>query len=147
VYICNGNVDPEPLQMTSPGQRGISLQMFKFDAHIDWSTFPMQSISLDFAKKGELDRSGRKNWKNNNVELRYVGDLPDRYDERIGLLFDAIGGVPIVTELIRLHKPENAFVLLEIPAKTSPLIEEGYISVGNLQLLSGLGIDLQFWYT
>ena len=120
--------------------------MFKFGAHIDWSKYPMQNISLELARAGEPDRSGRKPWKNNCVDLRYIGALPNRYDERIGLLIDAIGGATVVKELIRSHKPESAFVLLEIPAKSSPLTEEGYISLESLRLLSELGIELHFWY-
>jgi hypothetical protein len=113
---------------------------------IDWTKFTMKNIEVDLAKMGELDRSGRKNWTNNCANLRYLGDLPDKYDERIRLLIDAIGGEAALSELIRLHSAENVHILLEIPAKSSLNNEEGYISIEILKLLVQLEIELHFWY-
>lgn len=132
--------------MTSKGCRGVFLSIYKFDAHIDWSRFRMKNIEIDLSKKGELDRSGRKNWTNNCVNLRYLGNLPDRYDDRINLIIDAIGGQSVLRELLRSHKPETVFILLEIPAKSSCQNEEGYISHDTLSFLVELGIELHFWY-
>ncbi|MDZ4778671.1 MAG: hypothetical protein SGJ19_00285 [Planctomycetia bacterium] len=106
----------------------------------------MKDIEVDFAKKGEVDRSGRKDWTNNSADLRYSGDLPDKYDDRIRLLIDAIGGEIVLSELISLHSPKDVFILLEIPAKSSSKNEEGYISHEMLKLLVQLEIELHFWY-
>jgi hypothetical protein len=127
-------------------KRGISLSVYKFDAHIDWSKFRMQNIEVDLAKIGEPDRSGRKNWTNNCATLRYVGDLPDKYDDRIGLLIDAIGGEGVVSEIIRLHSPKDVHVMLEAPVRSSEKHEEGYISLEMLSLLVRQKIELHFWY-
>lgn len=132
--------------MRSSGKRGIFLSIYRFDTHIDWSKIVMRNIEIEVARKGAVDRSGKKSWRNNCVDLRYSGDLPDRYDDRIKLLIESIGGEPALSDLIRSHKAENVFILLEIPVKSSRKIEEGYISHEILKLLVKLKIELHFWY-
>jgi hypothetical protein len=132
--------------MLSKSDRGIWLSIYKFDAHIDWARHPMNDIEIDVSRVGERDQSGRKHWKNNCVNLRYTATLPDRYDDRIRLLIDAIGGEAQLQALIQMHCAQDVHIMMEIPAKSSNCVEDGFLSSDVLEMLSRHKIDLHFWY-
>ena len=132
--------------MSSKSSRGIWLSLYKFESHIDWSQVLMRDIEVDVSRVGEMDSSGKKEVKNNCVCLRYTGSLPDRYDDRITSLVDAIGGDRQLQTIIQKHLAQEVFIMLEIPAKSSPCVEEGFISSDMMGFLFRQKIDLHFWY-
>jgi hypothetical protein len=106
----------------------------------------MKDIEVEISKVGEIDGSKRKETRNNCVCLRYTKSLPDRYDDRIVSLIDAIGGEDQLQTIIQTHLAQEVFIMMEIPAKSSLCVEEGFISSGIMGILLRHKIDLHFWY-